>query len=243
MPKVSVILNTFDRPYMLKQAIASVLAQTLDDWELIIAVDHQKTQWANRENIPDKYFGVLYEARLASEQQDRDIHIDYTDLEPGDQTLNRFAHNINRAFRLCTGEYITYLCDDDLLMPWKFTVFSQILDENPDIQIVYGKQMIFDVPSGKFTGERGLFGITNNAAGQVNHNSPMHRRHCFETAGGWNENAPARFGDAYFWQRLNQHWPFYPLDCVGEIQRMGDFNCWSGKPQSDAERANKGAFA
>lgn len=236
MPKVSVILNTFNRPAMLKQAVSSVFAQTLDDWELVIACDHGG-------EVDNETTRLCEEIFLEEEKGRKRIKVIFTDLPIGDQTLNRFAYNINRAFRLCTGEYITYLCDDDLLMPWKFTVFSQILDENPDIQIVYGKQMIFDVPSRKFTGERGLFGITNNAAGQVNHNSPMHRRHCFEAAGGWNENAPARFGDAYFWQRLNQHWPFYPLDCVGEIQRMGDFNCWSGKPRSEAEKAGMGAFA
>ena len=234
MPKVSVILNTFNRPYMLKQAVASILAQTMDDWELILAIDHRHIDTVGFRHDTARYCESLGDKRIKK---------DWTDLIPGDQSLNRFAHNINRAFKLCSGDYITYLCDDDLLMPWKFTVFSGVLDENPDIRIVYGKQMIFDVPSGKFTSERGLFGVTNSAAGFVNHNSPMHRRECFDAVGGWDEHGPARLGDAYFWARLNKKWPFYPLDCVGEIQRMGDFNCWSGKPQSEAERQSAGAFA
>lgn len=238
-PKVSIIINTFNRPYMLKQAVASVLAQTLDDWQLVLSVDHQKG--ANPENEAE-HDTIATAETFAWGDRDR-IKLDFTDLEPGDLSLNRFAHNINRAFRLCTGEYITYLCDDDLLMPWKFTVFAGVLDEQPEVQIVYGKQMIYDVPTKMFTGERGLFGITNAAAGQVNHNSPMHRRECFEAVGGWREDAPARFGDAWFWERLNTKWPFYPLDCVGEIQRMGDFNCWSGKPMSEAEKTSVGAFA
>jgi len=217
---------------MLKEAIASVQCQTLEDWELILSVDHHKS-------VVNETTDICYNYAMAEPR----IKLVFTDLEPDDLSVNRFARNINLAFPHTTGRFLTYLCDDDLLMPWKFTVFGGILDENPQIEIVYGKQMIYDVPTKRFTAERGLFGVTNSAAGQVNHNSPMHRRHCFDEVGGWNEHAPSRFGDAYFWARLNEKWPFHPIDCVGEIQRMGDFNCWSGKPQSEAEKVNVGAFA
>src|SRR5690242_9472787 len=38
-PTISVVLPTYNRAALLRQAIASVLGQTYDDWELIIADD------------------------------------------------------------------------------------------------------------------------------------------------------------------------------------------------------------
>ncbi|HYU99889.1 MAG TPA: glycosyltransferase family A protein [Pyrinomonadaceae bacterium] len=244
MPKVSVIINTFNRPYMLKQAVASIYAQTLDDWELVLAVDHKED---TKPKKPEEQGVISYSRRLFRRWEN--ILLDFTDLEPGDQSLNRFAHNINRAFRLCTGDYVTYLCDDDLLMPWRLSVFSRVLDENPEYAVVYGKQMVWDIPTQRFTEERPASDVLPihpeglSPFGRVNHNSIMHRRECFDIVGGWVENAPARLGDAYFFARLNQRWAFHPIDCVGEIMRMGEQNCWSGKPQSESEKVNVGAFA
>jgi spore maturation protein CgeD len=246
MPKCSVIINTFNRPYMLKQAVASVLSQTMDDWELILAIDHPRMspKFANEDE--EKCWNVAFD--MFDEPYGR-IKKDWTDLAPGDQSINRFGHNINRAFKLCTGEYISYLCDDDLFMPWRLSVFSRVLDENPDYAVVYGKQMVWDIPTQRFTDERPAAHLLPahpegvHPVGRVNHNSIMHRRACFDAVGGWVENAPARLGDAYFFAKLNQKWPFHPIDCVGEVMRMGDQNCWSGKPQSEAEKQNVGAFA
>lgn len=244
MSKCSVIINTFNRPYMLKQAVASILAQTMDDWELILALDHKRLSRPSKENEHD----TIAVVETLWRQEER-IRVDYTDLEPADQSLNRFAHNINRAFKLCTGQYISYLCDDDLFMPWRLSVFSRVLDENPDYQVVYGKQIVWDIPTDRAIEERPASQVLPvhpeglSPFGRVNHNSIMHRRECFDAVGGWVENAPARLGDAYFFARLNQRWAFHPIDCVGEIMRMGEQNCWSGKPRSEAERQNVGAFA
>lgn len=241
-PKCSVIINTFNRPYMLKQAVASILCQTMDNWELIISVDHKSF-----EVIPD--FNLQETLEFEIDGSDEKISLDFTDLEPRDISLNRFAHNINKAFKICTGDYISYLCDDDLFMPWRLSVFSKVLDENPDYQVVYGKQMVWDIPKQDWTDLRPASEILPvhpegmSPYGKVNHNSIMHRRECFEQVGGWKEDAPARLGDAYFFARLNQKWPFYPIDCTGEIMRMGEQNCWSGKPQSEAEKTQVGAFA
>lgn len=244
MPKCSVIINTFNRPYMLKQAVASILAQTMDDWQLVIAVDHPDPR--NLDDIDDPTIISCYELW---EQHPQQIALNFTDLGPGDQSLNRFAHNINRAFKLCTGQYISYLCDDDLFTPWRLSVFARVLDENPYYDVVYGRQIVWDIPTDRGVEERPAHHILpvhpegQNPVGRVNHNSIMHRRECFDKVGGWVENAPARLGDAYFFAKLNQHWPFYPIDCIGDIQRKGEQCFWSWKPVSEAEKVNAGAFA
>lgn len=244
MSKCSVIINTFNRPYMLKQAVSSILAQTMDDWQLVLACDHD----GRTGRLTSEELAVVAECGHLSILDSR-IVCDYTDLPAGDQSLNRFAHNINKAFKLCTGQYISYLCDDDLFMPWRLSVFSRVLDENPVSHVVYGKQIVWDIPTDRGIEERQasqVLPVHPDGAypvGRVNHNSIMHRRGCFEAVGGWVENAPARLGDAYFFARLNQKYAFYPIDCVGEIMRMGEQNCWSGKPQSEAEKVNVRAFA
>jgi spore maturation protein CgeD len=250
-PKCSVIINTFNRPYMLKQAVASILCQTMDNWELILAVDHHEYFYSTL-GITDAAVALEAECFATAEEladSDTRIKLDFTDLERGDQSLNRFAHNINKAFKLCTGDYISYLCDDDLFTPWRLSVMAQVLDANPEYQVVYCEQLVYDIPKNAFIEKRAASEILPqhengaNAPYKVNHNSIMHRRECFDAVGGWVENAPARLGDAYFFARLNQKWPFYPIDAVGEVMRMGEQNCWSGKPQSQAEKEQVGAFA
>ena len=251
MPKVSVIINTFNRPQMLKQAVASIHAQTLDDWQLVIAVDHKQESWYNKdiEWLRSEEYGAMIEAILTRKIDEERVKLDFTDLEPGDQSLNRFAHNINRAFKICTGDFISYLCDDDLFTPCRLSIFSRALDENPDFHIVYGKQLVWDIKTDRALEERPaslILPIHPDGLmpyGRVNHNSIMHRRECFDAVGGWVENAPARLGDAYFFAKLNQKYAFHPIDCIGEVMRMGQQNCWSGKPQSEAEKVNVGAFA
>lgn len=236
-PKVSIIINTFNRPKMLKQAVYSVLCQTLENWELMLAVDHKRFQHISE--IGNEITAICEDFALNDDR----IHVDFTDLEPGEKSLNRFAHNINRAFKVTTGQYISYLCDDDLFTPHRCSVMAKFLDDNPLVEVCYDAQLIYSIPEDCIKEMRGPFGVISNPAGHVNHNSVMHRSECFEKVGGWVEDAPARLGDAYFFAKLSTIWPFHPVDIIGEIMRMGEQNCWSGKPQSEAEKTQVGAFA
>jgi spore maturation protein CgeD len=214
---------------MLKQAVASVLCQTHADWQLILAIDYLS---------PVTNDTTIYCERMALD--DSRIVLDYTDLKPDDFTVNRFAHNINRAFRYCSGDYVSYLCDDDLYVPWRLATLSEALDDNPDWNIVYNRQLILE--HNQFT-ERDLAGITRDPAFKIDHNSVMHRRHCFDIVGGWDETKPARLGDAFFFQRLAAEWPFYPVDCIGEVHRLGTHTGWSGKEALPKEQLLPGAPA
>jgi GT2 family glycosyltransferase len=49
----------------------------------------------------------------------------------------------------------------------------------------------------------------------------MHRRECFERAGGWDEQAPMRYGDAYFWNRLiASGYQFHHIPEVLDVHRF-----------------------
>jgi len=94
-PLVSVIMPTFDRPRWLARAVASVLAQTVRDLELIVVNDG----------------GTPVEELLAPLDADRRI------------TYVRLARNRNRSaarnagLRLARGKYVAYLDDDDWFLP------------------------------------------------------------------------------------------------------------------------------
>lgn len=100
---VSVVIPTYKRPIYLKRAIDSVLNQTYENVELIVVDD----------NNPDT------PARLETE----DLMAHYSD----NPKVKYLKHDKNRngsaarntGWRAATGEYITYLDDDDEIAPEK----------------------------------------------------------------------------------------------------------------------------
>ena len=203
--KVSVILTTHGEGKYLKQAVGSVLAQTFNDWELIVAHD-----WIRG---ADLYPG--------GEKEIDDPRILNLWFEVQAVT-NRYAYTINQAFKHSKGDYITYLCHDDLYLPWRLEGMAYALDHNPSVDVVYGQQQLMEERDGVtvLTGVRDTVGVCMNAAFQIDHSSVMHRRECFEKVGGWDEDAPMRYGDAYFWKRLNAAgYHFYPLNVPTDCHR------------------------
>jgi glycosyltransferase involved in cell wall biosynthesis len=98
MPRVSVVLPTYQRPQLLKRAVASVQAQTLADWELIISDDEDPMgeTWT-------------YLLRLAAE--DPRVRIC---RNPGPQGQ---SGNVNNGLRRARAPWIKILYDDDVLRP------------------------------------------------------------------------------------------------------------------------------
>ena len=209
-PKVSVILTSYNKKRYLRQAICSVLAQTFEDFELLIVDDHSTdgSYELSSAFLFDRCY--LIKTDLRRHGQEREI--------------NRYAHNINLAFSKSKGEYITYLCDDDIYLPWRLEVFARALDNDPSIPVVYGMQVILRKGVGNAE-VRETVGVTTNAAQKIDHSSVMHRRECFEAVSGWDEAAPMRYGDAYFWTRLNSAgYAFYPINSIMDVHRYNDLS-------------------
>lgn len=222
-PKVSIILTTHGEAPYLKQAIGSVLAQTFEDWELLIIWDggdswNKCVVWQDVDSRISCMVGPLVNSRLALEC--------------------RFAANINRMFKEARGEFITYLCHDDLYLPWRLEMMVEYLERRnpitkdkwpewpsvPKMDIVFGWQHLLNETPMDRTANYGSIrkGSPDQPAGTVDHSSVMHRRECFEKAGGWDENAPMRFGDAYFWLRLQN--AGYKFHCIPEVLDVHRFN-------------------
>jgi len=110
-PVVSVILPTFNRLAYLRPAVDSVLAQTLTDWELIIADDGSDAQT------------LEYLRSLQDPPRIRVLELPHS----GNPSAVR-----NAALRMATGEYVAFLDSDDVWMPTKLQRQLESLRQHPD---------------------------------------------------------------------------------------------------------------
>jgi glycosyltransferase involved in cell wall biosynthesis len=97
VPAISVLMPTFDRLQFLPPAIGSVFAQTVTDWELIVADDGSgEDTRAYLRSIADPRVRVLWMAHSG-----------------------RPSVMLNAALRVARGEYVAFLDSDDLWLPQK----------------------------------------------------------------------------------------------------------------------------
>src|SRR5918993_3330345 len=107
MPKVSVLVPTYNYARYLGEAIESVLNQTFTDFELIIIDDQSKDE---TDQVVGKY---LYDSRVTYHKNPVNLGL---------------VGNFNRALELATGEYIKFLLADDKLDINILAKFSAVLD-------------------------------------------------------------------------------------------------------------------
>ena len=190
MTAVSVLLTSYTRPEYLPQAVESVLAQTMTDWELLIlddcSTDPGVTEYLN--GIWHHPQVIIYKSAIREDQR---------------AATCRYAVQANTGLKLATGRHITYLCDDDWYAPDRLKIMSGMLDLHPHLGVVYARQALTD-EWGTVTGERPSEPVMADAYCRVDHSSVMHTAEAGTKAGGWDESAVHwRIGDAVFWRRLH----------------------------------------
>lgn len=98
-PTVTAVVRTYERPDLVQRAIDSVLAQTYDDYELLVVDDHSEDRTPE---VVEPY------------EQEHD-HVRYIRHEENKGPGPTF----NTALRASEGKYIAYLDDDDEWLPEK----------------------------------------------------------------------------------------------------------------------------
>jgi|SRR5919202_1723307 glycosyltransferase involved in cell wall biosynthesis len=96
VPLISVVLPVYNRPEYLGKAIESVLNQTHQNFEFIIADDNSQK--------PTKDFLKNYSSNSKVK------------IISNSKNLGLFP-NLSNALKLCQGDYILFLCSDDFLLP------------------------------------------------------------------------------------------------------------------------------
>ena len=113
--KVTVYIPTYNYGRYLAQAVDSVLAQTLGDWELIVIND----------GSTDNTSEVL------------EAYRDNPQIRIVDQANKGLNVTNNIALRLARGEYITRLDGDDYMDENLLMILSSTLDSKPEAGLVY----------------------------------------------------------------------------------------------------------
>ncbi|MCJ7841381.1 glycosyltransferase [Lederbergia sp. NSJ-179] len=210
MPKVSVIMTSYNKPDYVQKAISAVLNQTEKDFELLLMDD-------NSDDTTQKMITPFL--------QDKRIHFFRSDIQSTQERVEktRYAVLINQALEKSKGKYITYATDDNLYKPNRLQEMVRYLDQNPHVQIVYsGSKTIYLDKNGETTKEivRPAKSITWNAPCTLDHCAIMHRASILpiikrQWGSYWDEDPQFyRIGDARFFWRLNHFWPFYPIHQV-----------------------------
>ena len=115
MPKVSVVMPVYSSEKYVGEAIESILAQTYNDFELIVIDDCSKDSSAK---IIEKY------------TNDSRVHFIKNETNQG------FLYGLNKGIELAKGEYIARLDDDDVCYPTRLEKQIEYLDKNRDVVLV-----------------------------------------------------------------------------------------------------------
>lgn len=127
MPRVSVLIPSYNLAPFIGEAIESVLAQTFTDWHLIIEDDGSTDDSVN----------------VITAYMDRDSRITLI-AKADNQGQNETTNNL---CRVAQGDYICLLAADDVFAPDKLALQVEYLDAHPECSIAFGQP--------QFIGERG----------------------------------------------------------------------------------------
>jgi glycosyltransferase involved in cell wall biosynthesis len=229
MPKVSVVIPSYNHAKFIGPAIQSVLDQTYQDFEILIRDD------ASKDNSVD----------IIRQFNDKRIKIEVNSNNMG------ACHTLNSMIKDANGEYIALLNSDDIWLPNKLEIQVDFLDKNlqyvavfSDVQFIKedgdlfseypGAQWFtFDVKS-KFEWMRSFFELENHVA----HPTMLIRKYVYDTIGFYN-TLMSLTPDFEMWVRLLLHYEFYVLPEKLIKFRILD----NGQNASGATLANQSKFA
>ena len=124
MPKVSIVLPTYNGEKYIRESIDSIINQTFTDWELIIVNDCSTD---NTQNIIDLY--VEMDSRISAIKNDIN---------------QKLPESLNIGFRNSKGEYLAWTSDDNMYFPEALEVMSCYLNENLGCPMVCSDMIVIN---------------------------------------------------------------------------------------------------
>ena len=143
-PRVSIIMPTYNRGLMLSRAMESALSQTYSDYELIVVDD------GSSEDV----------ASVVSRFADPRITYFRHETNLGQSSA------INTGLDLSRGEFIAFLDDDDLWLPFKLEKQVGLLDSSPnEVAMIYAWLEVRDFSSGRLLAVRRKTATSSSTSG------------------------------------------------------------------------------
>ena len=224
MPRVSVVMPAYNDERYVAEAIQSVLAQTYQDFELVITDNGSSDGTANViKSFQDPRIRLLSLAK------------------------NRgHCGGMNNSVNAAQGEFLALLNSDDAFYPDKLEKQVKFLDENPHVGIVFSYAEIIDKDSQAFKGEsayKGIFDRPNqeNRFGWLRnfflndnclcHPSALIRKRCQEDIGLFDERF-ALLLDLDYWIRMCLKYQIHILPERLTKFRVHESQGSAGKPET-----------
>ena len=200
-PQVSVIITTYNRAAMVTEAVKSVLAQEMTDFELIVIDDGSTDETEERLSI--------YGSRLKYYQQEN----------AGVSSAR------NRGLESARAPLVAFLDSDDLWLPAKLQVQHKYMMEHPEVHICQteeiwwrnGRQVNPKRHHRKPSGD--IFRRSLDLC-LVSPSAVMMQRQLFEKVGYFDEELPAA-EDYDLWLRISVEYPVPLLPDPVVIKRGG----------------------
>lgn len=198
-PLVSVIIPTYNRPEMLRDAIQSVLDQTYRNVEIIVVNDNGTDVQPLLDSLNDR--GNICSVRH--------------------ETNRRLSAARNTGLSLATGKYVAYLDDDDRFYPNHLETLVGFL-ENSDYKVAYSDayRAVQELRDGQYvTVHRDVPHSNDFSADQllIGNLTPVtcvvHERECLAGMDGFDETLTSH-EDWEMWVRLSRKYPFAHLPTV-----------------------------
>jgi len=180
VPKVSIVVSTFNGERHIKEAITSLLCQSLRDFELIVVNDGSTDRTV-------EIVRSFRDARLLLVESESNRGI---------------AESQNEAIKIARGEYIALQDHDDLSAPGRLEMQVAFLGNNPKMELVGSECIVIDwgrKPTGNFTVP--LSDIDLKWALLLHnpflHTSVLFRRSALSLVGAYSSAAEFRYAEDY----------------------------------------------
>ncbi|GAB0058707.1 hypothetical protein SIID45300_03062 [Candidatus Magnetaquicoccaceae bacterium FCR-1] len=204
MPRVSIIMASYNHAPYVGAAISSILNQTCQDFEIIATDD-------------------------GSSDGTADVIASFNDPRI---KLVRFPTNrgsccaVNDAIRRASGEFLAPLNSDDMFLPDKLEIQVDYLDQNPQVGAVFGYPAFVDEANNPIPADQTfanqIFYVPNRsqadwlrqfffASNCLCYPTVMVRRACYDTIGLYDERL-SQVGDFDTWVRLVSHYPIHIIE-------------------------------
>jgi glycosyltransferase involved in cell wall biosynthesis len=182
-PKISVIVRAYNLEKYLPACLDSVLAQTTQDWEVVVVDDAS----------PDRC-GEIADQYAEQDQRIKVVH----------NASNQYiAEAMNTGVRASKGKYVIALDADDRFAPHTLDILSSALDSGK-ADIVTGAMQVF-WPDGKVGVSQWPPDDPNYAEQAIKHNqlpyASMYSRYWWDRVGGYRRRCRTA-EDPEFWLRL-----------------------------------------
>ncbi len=199
MPKVSIVLPTYNGERWLKESLESIINQTYKDWELIIVDDCSDD---NTLIIAKHYQNIYEKVKVIHNSENKQL-----------------PASLNIGFRKTLGEYLTWTSDDNMYEPTAIEEMVCYLDENPDKMMVCTAMKDID-EDGNIVAERREYSdelmYYNDYVGA----SFMYRRKILDEVGEYDETLFCVEDYEYWFRILNKYKTIGRIDKVLYIDRL-----------------------